>query len=225
MSSQIQLREESDTIYWDCVMGYHPNSLGDSPAIYQQQLTQPIVYNPKNYFLAIVRFSVPGRIIPIFVADILPYPNTDLNKTIYSFTLVYGGYTVRQYIEYISTTPTGFPPLPITPTHPRVDRTQYYYVYTYTIFIEMMNNALLAAFNALPTKPPTVGSNPPAAPYFVFDPITYRITLWAQQAYYDQALSTPINIYCNNEMFQFLDGIRVIYNDFNGPNGSVFKFD
>jgi hypothetical protein len=203
-------------------MPYDPDDNGDSPAVYQEQLSQPIVYNPEDYYLAVVRFSIPGEEIPIFIADIQPYPNTNVNNTIYSVTLEYNGtFSPQTFVQFITTTPNASPGLPLSPTHPNASRTFYYYVYFYTDFINMINNALATAFAALPTKP--AGS--PVAPYLIYDSNTERISLIVQDAFYDQALSLPITIYLNSALYKYLDAIPIIYLSNNSPIGQDVYFN
>lgn len=220
VASPIQNNVEPETIYYDIVMPYNPDESGFSPAVFQQQLSQPIVHDPQDYFLAIVRFSIPGETIPIFIPDIQSYPNTDLLKTIYSFTLEYnGGYSPEVFVEFISQFPSAQQSLPLTSSHPFADKTQYYYIYNYQPFLAMCNIALSVAFSLLPTTPS--GLDPPVAPYFIYDPNTLRISLIAQQAYYDLSDSsiTPIKIYYNTPLYRFFDGLANIGIGVNTVNG------
>jgi hypothetical protein len=217
--------DEPDTIYYDIVIPYKPNDNGFSPAIYQEQLNQPIVYNPQEYYLAVVRFQIPGSNLPIFIADIQPFPNTDPNLTIYSVTLTYNGNSSPQtYVEFISQLPFVSPGLPLSATHPNADPTPYYYVFEYTNFLTMINNALATAFAAIPGGTP-VGSLPP---YFIFDPITERISLIAQSAFYNQGPygivpALPIRVYINYALSSFIEGISSYVLNIGGGRDLLFN--
>lgn len=201
------VRHEADTIYFNIVIPSLPNETGFTPAYYQQQLSQPIVNNPQDYFLAVVRFTLPGTHIPIMIPQIQPFPNTNLNNTIYSVTLSYNGnFSPEIFVQFISQAPAISPGLPLSASHPRVDKTPYYFVYEYTWFLSLINTALATAFAAIPLGTP-IGSSPP---FFIFDPVSERISLIAQQAYYDQALPLHIDVITNATLSRFFDGIRSI---------------
>lgn len=213
----------ADNIYYDIVIPYNPSSGGISLAQFQQQLTQPILYNPQDYYCAVVRFQVPGSNLPILIPEIQPFPNTDLNKTIYSVTLSYGtNISPQTFIEFISQSPNAPQSLPLTSTHPTADPTSYYYIFEYTWFLSLINTALASAFAAIPGGPP-VNSLPP---YFIFDPITERVSLIAQQAFYDRStVATPINVYINYPLSAFLEGIRSIALSSASATGQDLLFD
>lgn len=268
--------QDTDTVYFDVIIPYNPDQNGNSPAIYQAQLSQPILYSPQNYYLAMVRFQVSGINIPIFIARILPFPNTDLNKTVYSVSVGYNGvFSTQQFLEYFPSDFTATPSLPLTASHPVVDYTSYYYVYDYQDLLIWANNALAAALAsiALPagyvsasvtgsiagnvltvtavgsgtlvpgmlitgtgiTNGTILGMQLSGAtggigtykvsisqtvvsttisgyvlPYFIFDPISMRISLIAPQVFYDNSPTgplLPITIYVNSALFHFLDGM------------------
>lgn len=219
--------KNTDTVYFNVEIPYNPNGDGVSPAIYRAQLNQPILDNPQDYHMAVVRFQVSGINIPIFIARILPFPNTDLNKTIYSVGLGYTGiFSDQEYVEFVQSDFTATPSLPLTASHPVVDYTPYYYVFDYQDFLTMINNALRDAFTNLGGKVVLpVGA---VAPYFIFDPISERISLIAQQAYYDLAdnngqipapPANPITIYVNSQLFHFLDAMLVVDLAVNSSTG------
>jgi len=213
----LKARQE-DKIYYNVVIPYRPDSTGFAPAIFQQQLNQTILSRPSDYYMTIVRFSIPTQNIPIMYGQIQPYPNIDLNKTIYSVTLTQGANSSGQtFIEFVTQNPNAQPSAPLTASHPTVDVTSYYYIYEYTQFLSMINTALATAFAALPGTP--MGS---LAPYFIFD--GERISLVAQTAYYDQALMSPINIYVNYYLLTYLDGIATNFYGVGLANGLDAKF-
>ena len=158
----------------------------------------PILENPQEYKLSISRLSIPLSDIPIFLAE--PITNGS-NQLIYTVSLEYNGDIQTVSLTYISTS------IGILPSSPR-----YYYVYTYTLMVEMANIALAQAFNNLSAPP--VGSEPP---YFTFDPITQLFSLNAQSSFYDETLTQPIKVYGNSSFLDKFDGILGNFN-FNNTN-------
>lgn len=225
-------QKTDDTIYFNVTIPYNPDSNGNCLAIYQSQLNQPIVYRPEEYYMAMVRFRVPGALIPTMIARIQPFPNTNLNNTIYSVTLTYNGFTSGQtFVQYVTSDASAPVSRPLTANNPTVDYTEYYYIYEYTDFLDMINTALATAYTALDVAS---GSTLPAgsyAPYFILDPLTLRLSLIAQQDPYDLGTggtrdilgpappAIPIKVYINDALYQYFDGMPIIYQGFNRPDG------
>jgi len=211
-----------DRIYYNIAIPYNPDSTGFSPAIYKQSLTQPILYNPHEYYLAVVRFSIPTQNIPIFIAEIQPFPNVNLLNTIYSVTIQTSALNSsgQTFIQFITTTPNARQSAPLTPSHPIADKTAFYYVYEYTDFLKMINTALQTAFTNMPVKPP--GS---AAPYFIYDSTNEEISLVAQTAFYDINSPGHIEVYVNYPLLTFLDGIPTNFYGVGLANGLDFRFN
>lgn len=223
--------EGDDVIYFNINIPFAPNDIGQSPAIFSQQLNLPIVYSPDEYYLAIVRFRVPTAAIPIFIAPIQPnlppYFNTNVGNgapMIFSVSLSFMGVTSPQtFVNFITTTPNAPTSTPLTPAHPFIDPLPFYYIFTYGIFIEMINIAFQTAFTALGGMIALPGGS--VAPYLIFDPITERISLIAQTAFYDLALPTPIEVFSNDFLYAFLDPLPIFFNGFNLANGLDVQYN
>jgi hypothetical protein len=214
------ISQQNDRIYYNIVIPHNLNG-GFSPAIYQEQLNQAILNNPSDYYMSVIRFSIPGGNIPLIIPDIQPYPNTDVNKTIFSVTLTYNVFTSSQiFVEFVPDD-ESLQPTPLTPQSPLPTTNGYYFLYTYTSFLNMINTALSNAFIALGIASGglPVGS---LAPYFQFDPINERISLVAQVAFYDETLANPIKIYMNYQLFSLLDGLPSVFQGYSAPTGSDF---
>lgn len=153
---------------------------------YYQQLSQPLIEHASNYYLAMDRFRIPMTNVPIFVYN--PTPNY------YTVELVY------------NSVGSGAIPLIYKPNVllPQTSA-YYYYVYSYQTMISMLNTALSTAFTTLSglTTLPT-GS---VAPYFIIDNTTHIISLVCQKNFYEETLTTPIQIYVNNALQKYVIGI------------------
>lgn len=219
-------KESPDRVYYNIVMKYNPalnnnGLINATPAIFTEQLSQSIIENPSEYYMSIVRFTIPTQNIPIFIFEAQPFPNLNMDLGIYSVTLSYNGnFSPQTFVTYETTSPNVPKPLPVTASNPNWDRTPYYYVYTYSQFLKMINTALATAFAAIPLGAP-VGS---IAPYFIIDEINERISLVAQRAFYDITLATPILIYINYNLHHFLDGIPINFLSTNSLNGRDIQF-
>ncbi len=189
------------------------------PAVFTETLTQPIITKCEDYYLSIVRFSVPGNAIPIFVCDIVPNQSNP-NLTPYSVTLSYNGSDYTQNIIYFSLQNVNAPLNAI----PVQQNSQYYYVYQYNHMIQMINIALDSAFTALKTANP--GAPPTQAPFFVFDENTQLISLVAQNLYSSTiASAATISIYANTFLVdRFLSGMLTRSFGYGNANGKDVLF-
>lgn len=207
--SYSQYGKDSLNNYYYNVTINNLNSNGNSIfASFSENRVQDILPEPSNnFYLTVVRFSIPGSEIPIFIMPVqLGQP--DVNLTPFSVTLSYLGNDFRVYLSYVTHDITA--PIPAQPLISQDISSGYYYVYTYQDMLNYVNTALASAFNSLksafPTAPPT------EAPYFIYNPDTELISLVTQFSY---SLPNSISIYTNLSLLTYFDALRV---DFYGPN-------
>jgi hypothetical protein len=205
-----------DKIYLNIVIPYSPNGDGVSQAIFQQQFNIPVLDVPDNYYLSIVRFSIPCQNIPIinFANYIQEFPNTDPNLTVFSVTLEYMGDISQAYVDFATETPF-LNPGTLSATNTSVAfNNPYYFTYTYDNILAMFNAALATAHAGLAAPP--AGSGPPV---FIYDPFNYRIGLVADAAYYGDDAGTPIDVFVNYESFStFFSGMPSVLFGYNEAN-------
>lgn len=198
-----------DVIYYNLTIGSASDTTCGDPHSVSKVLASatvnsnvPIVYNPDEYHCSIVRMAFTGYTIPL-IQFCVQTPVTDINLGVYSFTLSYGAtdsaqtfYRFIPQLQSITPPPTGTPTQTFGP---------YYYGFDYEWIVDIMNTAIGAAMTDLKTK---VGGAISAAkaPFFYYDAKTGRITLFADANYFDQSLSTPINIYFNNSSYIYMVG-------------------
>jgi hypothetical protein len=206
-----------DKYYLNITIPYAPNGSGLSPAVFQQQFIQPILSVPDDYYVSIVRFNIPCQNIPIinFANYIQKFPNTNPNLSVFAVTIEYNNQISTTYVEYVSETPF-LPPGSLSAVSPSVNyNNPYYFIYTYSNIIAMLNEALATAFAGI-AAPPDPGT---IAPYFIYDHTNYRIGLVAQNEWYDESLAQPVNVYVNYELFStFLSGMPSILFGYNTAN-------
>lgn len=160
---------------------------------------ETILDRGSDYYCNVINFSLPLSNVPIMFVDIQPYPNTDINKTIYKVALEFDGEVSTA--DVIFTPSDLLQPLPKPPTanKPNVPRSSYYTVYTYTKFMEMVNAAYGEAFSNLSTAP--VGSE---APYLRFDPSTGLFKLITDTNYGNDV--SKITVFMNYYLESFFIG-------------------
>lgn len=172
------------------------------PAIYQQQFNLPIVEIPEDYYFSVIRFSIPTQSTPLMIGQV----SGGVNNTIWSVTIQNGLTENQQFIQWI-------------PSDINIPNTNeaYYYLYKYTPFITMINNALITAFNNVFPIP---GSRLP--PYFQLEVESGRMSLIAQQQFYETNVGNT-NIFVNYPLTSFIDGIPKNRIGFTQPNGKDFQ--
>lgn len=235
LKSEVVAPDDSH-VYYNAVIT-NTSTTNDMKASFQEFRSDPIIDRPEDFHLSIVRFSIPGEYIPIFIASIQAGPspygsNSDPNKTNYSVTLSYysdDGKTVsatdaQQYVQFVpqdahSSTPTRWDATGVLLNN------QYYSVYSYQAFLDMINIALSTAFaNLLIAVGGPVGVV--TAPFFIYDPNTQLIKLVAEKGYAPPASTTTgyVHIYTNALLSSFLETFQQQYYNFNSTNGKDVQY-
>ncbi len=190
------------------------NSHAPIPAEYNQTESQDVLDNPSDYFLSVIRFQIPGNLIPLYFetgyAD-----GSDPNLTPKSVIMSIGGVfpileTNLVYVPHDKTLTA--PTLPIT-----VNNIQYYALNSYQQIVDEINVALAAAFADLivPVLVP-----PLAAPYMEYDSSTGLFSLIADQRY----VANDIKIYFNTDLYTlFLPSFETYFFGNDTSNGADYQ--
>ena len=204
------------------------NTASNDPQFVNFQVARsaPLLLNPSNYFLSIIRFNLDTDNVPKFLAEALvDGVNTDPNKLIYSFTLNYTDVSGNEYniLENMQFIPQDLsivaPSLPFSVYDPALINNEYYYVYSYNQVIKMMNNTLQIAFSQLQTDVSNNGNIAPTnVPFLNLDPNNYLITLYSD-------ISGGVSIFMNNDMNILLSSFETIYYGSNVPLGKNFEIE
>lgn len=203
-TSRSEIFKDDDHVYYNVTI--EPFQAGSIPqdtvARFLDNRADPIIDIPEEYHLSIIRFSIPAENIPIFI---YPKLGTDGSYTpdnfYYSVTLSTGGNDYRQYVTYV----------PCNNILPSTTIT-YYYVFSYTRWLDMVNTALSLAFTALKTANPGVAAT--RAPYLLYDETTHLVNLIVQKVYVGS-----IDVYMNTKLYDFFDSFNVIYGSYTAANG------
>lgn len=161
------------------------------PAVFNETRTDPLLKVPRDYYGSIIRFSVPGLLIPIFF---FPNPNNNANGNL-SVTLTFGGVPFETYLIYV-------PANNLPTTDPF-----YYAVFSYQQMIDMVNTAFQTSWLALKAAFPLAPPN--SAPYLTFDSATRLFTLNAEVAYAGPA---TVSIFMSGSLYDYFASLRTVYN-------------
>jgi hypothetical protein len=150
-------------------------------------------------------------------------PSTDVNQTLYSFSMSYKTYVNQVYLNYVS--PNSDAPVPLVAASQNLT-TDYYFVYSYNYVVNMLNDTLKECFDELTTLVTAGSDTMPSTvcPFFVLDPGSKSIVAYFDKDGYDSTLSNPIKVYCNEEMYNLLCGFEFI-RDRTLSNGRTYRFN
>jgi hypothetical protein len=203
------IKAKDDHIYYNIEIKRDAVNPRPIPATFIDRRADPIIEIPEEYHLSVLRASIPGEYIPLFI-----YPNTGpegsrvVDNTKFSVTLSLGANDYRTFVTFISANVT----VPSTSE-------EYYYQYSFQGFINMINTAFQTAFNNLKAANP--GNSATAAPYLIYNNTSYLVSLIIQPQYLNN-----IRIYMNDRLYSFFESFNVIYGDFGiaVPNGKNIEF-
>jgi hypothetical protein len=156
----------------------------DDPRVYfQDTRITPLIKDTSKYVVSVDNFTINGgqKNLPIFIPQIAV--GTDINKTIYTITWSWtnGGSTRIQAtvpITWIPENQAQFTVIPTTATPGQLE-TNYYYLYNYDHWVNLMNNALTTAWRDVKyfvtvASGATFGTT---CPYFTYSPNTGLFSL------------------------------------------------
>jgi hypothetical protein len=198
--------------------------LGNSqpiPLRYNTTRASDMVSKASDYYCSVVRFNLPLSSIPNLICPIVPN-QADPTLTPWQIGVSNGnpGNFNTVSLKYIDNSNLALP----TQDKPSIVVSPALFIYNYQVVIDMMNGALLQAYNAA-----NLAAVFPAleAPFFYFDPTTQLINLVASLIF-SLPLQSPLiavpTIYINNALKVYLDSFEYISNGFNNPNGNDWIF-
>ena len=177
----------------------------------------PIIQNPDDYYCSIIRFQIPALTLPL-VNVLIQTPVTDVNKTIYSFTITQGTTTGAQaFVEWLPQVVLPPSQVPVVSTPPATQQaiSEYYLCYDYTWFINLWNVALKQACSSF------IGIT--QYPFFAYDATTQLISLYTPASFKQNDSSmTPYKIWINNSFLTYFVGMEKVnqnQNNINNPQG------
>ena len=204
----------SEILYYNLtIRGDTETNIGSVPAAILAQNSYPIVNDPSQYFFSIIRMSVNMFNVPISYF----YPYVDANGNVpnvnngaLAFTLVYGTNQITQNLTWISNNGNPAPAngLPYKGN-------PYWFIYDYSTYITIWNNALLSAYNALSAL--VGGGTLPLGqqPFFNYNSSTSLLELYGVQSLCEPSSGNYLQIYGNEQVAPYVKGFR--YQFINDP--------
>ena len=187
----------SDThVYLDLDIINNDQYSNDDPPVLRFEETRNSPFldgDSSEYYVSIIRFSIQtGNELPIFIPRIETGLNQmNINKTVYSVSIEHGTHISTVFLSWIPWN-NAKPPTP--PILKQDLSTRYYYMNNFTQFVEMVNNALLAAWAI-------TGSTIRNAPFMDFDPQSSRFNINGDISYF---VNGTTKLYFNTRLFELL---------------------
>ena len=179
--------------------------------------TDPILYNPNEYYGMISRLQFSGYAIPL-IQYIVQTPVLDINKGIYSFTLSYGGTDSTQ--EFYAFQPQLLSPaIPVPPVGTATQQYgEYYFIYDFTWLARIIQECMDRAFTNLQAAV-APALNACKRPLFRFNSDNGRYQMLLDPAFFDSALPTPVQVWWNAPSYVYFEGFGYNNYTYNSPNG------
>ena len=179
-------------VYYDVqVSNFGNETTRPNPFHFNDTRNTPYLYNPEGYELSIIRFSVDTGSVPVFIPEIQPdQPDRDL--TVYKVSLSYFDGTNTTYgnanVMWRPQDLTVSKPIPPSESSNKLqDNTSgYYNCYSFSWFVELVQQAYLDALNNLKSKIEVPDTNEQlSTPIIYWDTESNKAIIQAQYNFYD----------------------------------------
>ena len=180
------------------------------PIVYVDNRASSVLDNPADYRAAVVRFGVPSAQIPLFYYEstVSTPPVVPGGESI--VTLIYRP-TAAEFSNELVLVSINL----LNPLDPTIRAVQQY--------LQMLNNALLAAWTALKAAFPLQPST--AAPFVAFDPATQLFSLYGQSALTTPGAEIDIEVtYPIGRLFGSIGFVRAVSYPYSGPGTGRFSW-
>lgn len=195
----------------------------------------PYLMNPSDYFCSVVRFNLETPSLPLIVPQV-KLGSTNVNDLIYSITLSHptlfpNGF--QRFVQYVPQSSSIDYPPPNVPIAPADIVNEYYYVYSYKPFIDMVNNTLQLLWNDVRGAVAAIdaaGYNATNFPYLWWDEQANIATFVVPQEIFEMpspnnptpallaalGAGEPIQIYMNSPLFNLFSSFSSFANGYTG---------
>ena len=217
--------QQSDLLYFDLLItNVDTIYKAPKPVYFNETRTTPYLYEPEQYEMSVVRFSLDTQTLPVIIPPIIPAgplnnnypnpespsPNGDPNKTLYAVSMSYqdnsgNNYIVERYVEYSPQDLSVDAPPPLIPNQTQDNSNGYYNIYSFQYFISLINTTLNLCYQTLKGAVEIDGGTLPSdyAPVMLWNTDTEKATIYADVLGYSPFLRpSPINLYFNPALAQ-----------------------
>lgn len=214
-------------IYLDLNCMNNDRTQSSTPPIltFNEVRNSPILMNPSEYFLSVVRFTIQTPTLPVFIPQIKT-GQSNPNLTIYKVNM---DCTVDN-VTYFGSAPVLFTPentfeTVLPPVVKQDLDNTYYYINSINSFVTMVNNALSTCFYDLKTNVTNAGKTLPSnnIPFIEYDPTADSCIINADISGYNQNNQYPINIYMNSALYNLFSSFQAYFYGYDEASQSNYK--
>ena len=215
-------------IYYDISI-VNNDPTGIRPAIdcsFSENRAAPYLSKPDEYHMSVIRFQLDTEgNLPLFI----PYAQlgqNNVNLLIYTVTLSYTylgtAYDAQVNLLYV---PQNSQASPAPPVVNQDNTSQYYWIYSYQQFVNMINTAFATSYALLNIAVNAAGGDLPigsVAPFMSLNAQTNLFSLYADTTY-DITNGNHISIYANQPLFNHVGAMdRIQYSTY--VNGKAYQY-
>ena len=198
---------------------YTTGTFSNTMAVYIDQNSSIFINNPENYYMSIVRFVCNTSALPIRLFKTTIISPTQLSSP-YSITLGYNGNYAQSFLIWEPEDLTA--PVPPFENSFEFFTAPYFYLYTYTHLVKLINNTFLSAYNQLATY----GALPTTMiPYMIYHRDTKTFDLITDSHYITTTVPpVEIEIYYNTPFYNlFFNSYALKVGVDDEPTGRVWQ--
>lgn len=222
-----------DKLYFD-IQIENLNNIDQPPSFlsFIETRNTPLLINPQDYYMSVVRFSIDTPTLPVFTPSI-QFNSTNINLTIYSVTLTWTNpvapfqtFTQQTFITFAPQDLAAAIPIPPSATANKLqdNSTGYYYIFNYQYWVGLINNTFTTCFNALNAQVVAAGLILPTthAPVMTFDTQNNIAIINCDLAGYSSTAANKILIYFNRPLYQLFSSFPVYIQPLTATLGRNF---
>lgn len=222
---------EPDYIYYDMTYNNYVSTTEEPTQLeFRETRNTPLIYNPDNYNMSIVRFQLDTISLPSYVAQIQPnQSNRDL--MIHGVNLSYWNGTTETTISITNLIWKSVhkevivPPAPSSNPDGFQSDSAYYYGYSFQHVCDIINTAFTTALTALKVAIGGGGGaiSTAVAPFMYFDHDNNKFHLVGDSAFYNSNAGTHIRIYFNRALYGLLSSFGAYRNSITNVNQNIYQ--
>jgi hypothetical protein len=227
----MNIDNDPSNVYYDLTYNNY-QSLTEEPKqlTFNETRNSPLIQNPNNYNLSIIRFQLDTISLPSYIASIQPN-QSNINLMIHGVNLSYWNGTTETTISitYLIWKPVhrevSLPPAPSSNSNGFQSDSAYYYGYSFLHVCEIINTAFTTALTALKTAIGGGGGaiSTATAPFIYFDHDNKKFHLVGDSAFYNSNAGTHIRIYFNRPLYGLFSSFGAYRNSINNPNQNIYQ--
>ncbi len=214
-------------VYFDLnIKNYQSNLDEAKPFSFYEQRNSSYLEHAGDYEMSIVRFVADTYSIPSYIAEIKPgqsNPNLMIQTVSLKYTNganVYSTAPINLIWKPVNLS-YAVPLAPSTQSNGMQVNSLYYYAYSIAHLVHLYNVALTSAMVSL--RALSGGLNTVDPPFMCFDNTTQKVSIYAEEAYFNVDDAIKIEIFFNRPAYAQWTSLPAFRNAINAPNENIYQ--